>query len=79
MAEDKQDMNINISQSQSHVPVTIQKLGDFVHAPIKRTTFLCWTCLHSNKHVELVKLLTTFALDIVNEIESSKYICTHAI
>jgi len=29
------------------IPVTMHKCGHFVHAPMKRTTFLCCTCLHS--------------------------------
>jgi len=32
------------------IPVTMQKFGHLVHAPMKRTTFLCWTCLHSEIH-----------------------------
>lgn len=34
---------------QKQLPVIMHKCGDFVHAPIKRTTFLCWTCLHQEK------------------------------
>lgn len=32
---------------EDYVPVTMHKSGNFVHAPIKRTTFLWWTSLYS--------------------------------
>jgi len=46
-----------LSPLQKHVktmlpkklPVTMQNCGGFVHTPIKRTTFLCWTSLQEGE------------------------------
>lgn len=42
----KGEKEIRSTRAEISIPVTIHKCGDFVQAPIKRTTFLCWTFLH---------------------------------